>query len=147
MSVSQVGCDVPSVSTVAIVFKISLGFSLAYHLICENDLLAADWKQLRSESMSWQEENQSLSGFDGSTRFWCSAAIFDVNWVAQRVLKEDQFECYLTEDLALIGFKEKLPFTVSYEWKVKLAEKLQWRHVVNQVLSKKSVSQLGLFED
>jgi hypothetical protein len=86
------------VSTIAIVFKISLGFSLAYHLICENDLLAADWKQLRSESMGWQEENQGLSGFDGSTRFWCSAAIFDVYWVAQRELKEDRFECYLTED-------------------------------------------------
>lgn len=97
--------------------------------------------------MSWEEENQNFSGLDGSTRFWCSAAIFDIYWVAQRELKADKFECYLTEDIELTGFKGKLPFTVSYQWKVQLAEKLQWRHVVNQVLNERSGSQLGLFED
>jgi len=115
--------------------------------LTETDLLNADWKQLRTEITGWQEEDQNFCGYDGSTRFWCSAAIFDVYWVGQKELNQAHYECYLTEDLELTGFREKLPFSVSYEWKVMLAEKLHWRDVVAEILSETSGSQLGLFED
>ena len=114
--------------------------------IIRDDLLSADWKQLRSQIIGWEEEGQHFCGFDGSTRFWCADAIFDIYWVAQRELKDENYECYLTEDLELTGFKESLPFKVSYEWKVRLAETLEWRDVVEQILSEASSSQLDLFE-
>jgi len=112
-----------------------------------DDLLVADWKQLRSQIMGWQEESQNFNGFDGSTRFWCTDAIFDIYWVAQREMEDEKYECYLTEDLELTGFKETLPFKVTYEWKQALAEKLQWRDVVHQILTEASGNQLELFED
>jgi len=124
-----------------------LELGLVPPLFKPDDLLVVDWKQLRSQVVSWQEEGQQFNGFDGSTRFWCTDAIFDIYWVAQRELKDEKYGCYLTEDLELTGFKEALPFQVSYEWKVRLAEKLQWRDVVEQILSEASASQLELFED
>ena len=115
--------------------------------LTEDDLLVAEWKQLRSEITHWEEESQDFGGYDGSTRFWCTAAIFDIYWVAQKGVKEKKYQCYLTEDLELTGFREKLPFVATYEWKVALAEKLQWQEVVNQILKETTGSQPGLFED
>ena len=113
--------------------------------LSKESLLNCNWKQLRSEIVEWNAED--VDGYDGSTRFWCREAIFDIYWVAERAEGEEKrYEVYLTEDLELTGFKASLPFRVNLDWKISLAEHLNWRGAVVQVLKNSKDTQLDMFE-
>lgn len=94
-------------------------------------LHASLWKELRTELHEWDDEEGV--GFDCLTRYWCREAVFEIYWVAEWE-KDSEFSVYLTEDLQLAGFKTKLNYQPSIEWKRALAVKLGWHQRAKDIL-------------
>ena len=106
---------------------------MAESVVRPDDLLVANWRELRSEVSVWDADDDDKEGFDGYTRFWCPEAVFDVYWVAER-LNSSEVALYLTSDMLLTGFKSPLTFEVSGELMVELAKKIHWERVATAAL-------------
>ena len=108
-------------------------------------LHTVNWMELRTELHEW-DDGDEIEGFDCLTRYWCSDAVFEIYWVAE---KEDSgdYSVYLTEDLQLAGFKTRLAYQPSMEWKRSLAVKLGWQQRAKDILRELSGTQMELFKD
>tara|TARA_R110002110_G_scaffold405816_1_gene625206 strand:+ start:232 stop:588 length:357 start_codon:yes stop_codon:yes gene_type:complete len=103
------------------------------------------WKELRTELHEW-DEDEEIAGFDCLTRYWCPEAVFEIYWIAQRE-EGDEFSVYLTEDLQLAGFKARLSYQPTIEWKRALAVKLGWQQRAKDILRELDGTQMELFKD
>ena len=108
-------------------------------------LNTSSWMELRTELQEW-DDGDTIEGFDGLTRYWCPDAVFEIYWVAE---KEDsgEYSVYLTEDLQLAGFKHRLAYQPSMQWKRSLAVKLGWQQRAKEILRELSGTQMELFKD
>ena len=109
--------------------------------VSKQDLLGAEWKELRSEIHEWDDGE---SCYDCLTRYWCPLAVFEVYWTAERT-NPAEHDIYLTEDLQLAGFREPLDFIASDEWKRELATRLNWYESARVILVQIKNKQYDLF--
>lgn len=103
------------------------------------------WKELRTELHEW-DDGEDIEGFDCLTRYWCPDAVFEIYWVAERE-DDGDYSVYLTEDLQLAGFKTRLSYQPSLEWKRAFAVKLGWQHRAKDILRELAGTQMELFKD
>tara|TARA_R110002072_G_scaffold1598_5_gene13574 strand:- start:914 stop:1270 length:357 start_codon:yes stop_codon:yes gene_type:complete len=108
-------------------------------------LLTAAWMELRTELHQW-DDLEEIEGYDCLTRYWCSDAVFEIYWVAEREV-DNEYSVYLTEDLQLAGFKTRLNHQPSIEWKRALAVKLGWQQRAKEILRELSGTQMELFKE
>jgi hypothetical protein len=108
-------------------------------------LSTSAWKELRTELREWDDCDE-VAGFDCLTRYWCPDAVFEIYWVAERE-EGNEFSVYLTEDLQLAGFKSRLRYQPSIEWKRALAVKLGWQQRAKNILRDLTGTQMELFKE
>ena len=108
-------------------------------------LQTCQWMELRSELHEW-DDNDEIEGFDCMTRYWCQDAVFEIYWVAERE-ESGEYSVYLTEDLQLAGFKHRLAYQPSMDWKRSLAVKLGWQQRAKDILRELSGTQMELFKE
>jgi hypothetical protein len=106
-------------------------------------LFNAKWHELRTELSEWEDYAEC---YDGLTRYWCSEAVFEVYWFAEKT-GNTSYNLYLTEDLALAGFNVELSEQPNLEWKGKLAEALCWKETATAIIKEVTGNQLGLFSE
>jgi hypothetical protein len=110
-----------------------------------DQLQTSDWRELRSELHEW-DDLEEIQGYDCLTRYWCRDAVFEIYWVAERD-EDGEYSVYLTEDLQLAGFKCRLSYQPSIEWKRALAVKLGWQQRAKDILCELSGTQMELFKE
>ena len=109
------------------------------------NLQACPWRELRTELHEW-DDGDGIEGFDGLTRYWCPEAVFEIYWVAEKE-EGGNYSVYLTEDLQLAGFKSRLAYQPSMEWKRALAVKLGWQQRAKEILRELAGTQMELFKE
>ncbi len=106
----------------------------------------SEWVELRTELHEWDDCGDEVLGYECLTRYWCREAVFEVYWVAEKAAGED-FSVYLTDDLQLAGFKQRLSYQPTLNWKRTLATKLGWHERAKDILRELSGTQLELFKE
>ena len=116
---------------------------MAKDIVNPEDLFKSKWHELRTELTEWDDYAEC---YDGLTRYWCSEAVFEVYWFAEKT-GNTTYHLYLTEDLALAGFNVELSEQPNLEWKNKLADALCWKEIAVAVIKEATANQLELFND